>query len=219
MLADNQFDYDPLADADSIRLLFIQPAPRCDGDLQCNMIHTTLSTSGHFTALSYVWGPLQTRGQRRTIWVDRKPVLIGPNLYDALFHLRNEEEPILIWADAICINQLDFRERNHQVYIMRDIYSKAERTVIYLGIDDGGNTLLAAWNFPERECNDRTLVAELPSTAEFEGDLTDVEISVLSRPWSRRVWVFQEVIVSRQPLMQCGWRKTDLVRNSMLGWG
>ncbi len=209
VLADNQFEYDPLEDADSIRLLLIQPAPRGDEDLQCSMIHTTLSTSFDFTALSYVWGtPSQTRDQRRTIWVDRKQVLIGPNLYDALLHLRGEEEPIPIWADAICINQLDFMERNHQVYIMRDIYSKAERTVIYLGADDGGHTLLAAWNFLERECNDRAPIAERPSTGEFGGDISDVEISVLSRPWFRRVWVFQEVIVSKRPLVQCGWRKT-----------
>ena len=209
MLAGNQFEYDPLEGANSIRLLLIQPAPRGDGDLQCNMSHTTLSTSLGFTALSYVWGtPSQTRDQRRTVWVDRKQVLIGPNLYDALLHLRDGEEPILIWADAICINQLDLMERNHQVYIMRDIYSKAERTVIYLGADDGGYTLLAAWNFLERECNDRAPVAERPSTAEFGGDISDVEISVLSRPWFRRVWVFQEVIVSKRPLVQCGWRKT-----------
>ncbi|KAH6696620.1 heterokaryon incompatibility protein-domain-containing protein, partial [Leptodontidium sp. MPI-SDFR-AT-0119] len=146
--------------------------------------------------------------QRQTIWIDRKQVLIGSNLYDALLHIRDEEEPIQIWADAICINQLDFTERNHQVYIMRDIYSKADRTVIYLGADNGGYTLLAAWNFLERECNDRAPVAERPGDAEFRGDISDVEISVLSRPWFRRVWVFQEVIVSKRPLVQCGWRKT-----------
>lgn len=67
---------------------------------------------------------------------------------------------------------------------------------------------MAAWNFLERECDDRSLVAERPSGSEFEGDFSDVEISVLSRPWFRRVWVFQEVVVSKRPLVQCGWRKT-----------
>ena len=209
VLVDNQFEYTPLAEADSIRLLLIQPAPRDNQCLVCSMVHATLSTSVNFTALSYVWEPaLETGFQGRTIWVDLKQVLVGYNLYDALLHLRDERESVLIWADAICINQLDFRERNNQVYMMRDIYSKAETTVIYLGADDGGNTLLSAWNFLERECDDRTLVTEQLCAYEFKGDLNDVENGVLSRPWFRRVWAFQEVVVSKRPLMQCGWRKT-----------
>jgi Heterokaryon incompatibility protein (HET) len=208
-LADNQFDYTPLVDIHSIRLLLIQPAPKGNQILLCSIVHDTLSNSINYTALSYVWG--QTSGttvQRRTIWIDQKQALIGPNLYDALLHLRDEREPVLIWADAICINQLDLRERNHQVLKMREIYSKAETTVIYLGADDGGNTLKAAWNFLENEGNDRMILTEGLATDEFNGDIGDVEISVLSRSWFRRVWVFQEIIVSKRPLMQCGWRQT-----------
>ena len=85
----------------------------------------------------------------------------------------------------MCINQLDFKERNHQVCRMRDIYSKAETTIIYLGADNGGNTLLAAWNFLERECSET--VGKRPLPTAFRGDISDVEISVLTRPWFRRV--------------------------------
>jgi hypothetical protein len=208
-LVDNQFKYEPLEDVDSIRLLFVEPALHGDGGLQCNMIHTTLSTSLAFTALSYVWGtPAQTGYERRVLWIDGKQVLIGLNLYDALLHLRDEKEVLLIWADAVCIDQLNLKERNHQVCKMRDIYSRAETTVIYLGADDGGNTVLVAWNFLERECSDTIPIAEESLPTNFRGDMSNVEISVLSRPWFRRVWVFQEVIVSKRPLVQCGWRRT-----------
>jgi hypothetical protein len=38
-----------------------------------------------------------------------------------------------LWVDAICINQKDVNERGHQVGIMRDVYSKAARVLIWLG--------------------------------------------------------------------------------------
>lgn len=122
--ADVQFEYSTLECVDSLRLLLIQPAPGRGTDLQCNMAHTTLSGPLNFTALSYVWG---APSSRRSVLVDRKQVIIGLNLYDALVHLRGVKNPVLVWADAIMLNQSNLKERNHQVARMRDIYSKAEK--------------------------------------------------------------------------------------------
>jgi hypothetical protein len=38
-----------------------------------------------------------------------------------------------LWVDAICINQEDVLERNHQVQMMRDIYSSADSVAAWLG--------------------------------------------------------------------------------------
>lgn len=39
----------------------------------------------------------------------------------------------MLWIDAICINQSSMEERGHQVQLMGDVYSKAQRTWIWLG--------------------------------------------------------------------------------------
>lgn len=38
-----------------------------------------------------------------------------------------------IWIDAICINQQDDLEKNHQVAMMSDIYQRALRVLVWLG--------------------------------------------------------------------------------------
>jgi hypothetical protein len=39
----------------------------------------------------------------------------------------------MLWVDALCINQEDTTERNHQVMQMGAIYEKAKRVVVWLG--------------------------------------------------------------------------------------
>lgn len=100
---------------------------------------------------------------------------------------------------------------------MRDIYSAASETVIYLGPQDGGNTGCSAWNFLGRHSSwalngsqdrDDTIAARLEEgRIHFRGDIRDVEVDVLSRPWFRRLWVFQEAVVSRYLSIQCGSRR------------
>ncbi|KAF2830838.1 HET-domain-containing protein, partial [Ophiobolus disseminans] len=46
-----------------------------------------------------------------------------------------------LWIDAICINQSDLLERNHQVAQMRDVYTKAESVIAWLGLTQGHEEL------------------------------------------------------------------------------
>jgi hypothetical protein len=203
------FAYPPLLLDDSIRLVLLCRAPKVEDELHIKLVHATLSTitgsstdENSYTALSYFWGPQDIR---KTVHIGSDFLEIGQNLYDALCHLRQQAKDILVWADGVCIDQQNLKERNHQVHYMRDIYSKASKTVVYLG-EDQGNTCLSAWNFLERESSDPELQAGHQSDIEFRGDLNDVENDVLTRPWFSRVWVLQEVVVSTNVLVQCGTR-------------
>lgn len=40
----------------------------------------------------------------------------------ALCHIRHTDKAVVIWADAICINQEDNVEKSYQVSMMKDIY-------------------------------------------------------------------------------------------------
>ncbi|KAK0644150.1 hypothetical protein B0T16DRAFT_392551 [Cercophora newfieldiana] len=47
------------------------------------------------------------------------------NLYDALLQFRRQGSAVLLWADAICINQADPDEKSEQVPPMGEIYRQA----------------------------------------------------------------------------------------------
>lgn len=64
---------------------------------------------------------------------DGQAVTIGAELFDALRRLRLRDRQRTIWIDAICINQNDIIERNVQVQNMREIYSKADNVLIWVG--------------------------------------------------------------------------------------
>jgi hypothetical protein len=55
------------------------------------------------------------------------------NLTRALEDIRLDHGTRVLWVDALCINQEDTRERNHQVKQMGAIYQRAERVVVWLG--------------------------------------------------------------------------------------
>jgi hypothetical protein len=46
------------------------------------------------------------------------------------------DHPLILWTDAVCINQLDADERAHQVTTMRHVYASAVDTWVWLGEDD-----------------------------------------------------------------------------------
>lgn len=58
---------------------------------------------------------------------------IPASLAVALPYLRSLSRPIHLWVDSICVNQSDLNERSQQVGRMSDIYSRAMKTIVWLG--------------------------------------------------------------------------------------
>ena len=60
--------------------------------------------------------------------------LVRPNLAFFLADFAastKEEKPGRLWIDAIAINQQSNEERNHQVQMIRHIYTRAEEVLIW----------------------------------------------------------------------------------------
>ena len=116
-----------------IRLLKLLPT---DGNAKlnfiptCQIFHAALHENPKFVALSYVWGAAT---DLRVILVGNSKVRITKNLYDAMMVLRLPKEELVIWVDALCINQSDNEEKSWQVGLMADIYQKAYKVVAWLG--------------------------------------------------------------------------------------
>ncbi|KAI8313049.1 hypothetical protein K4K61_008949 [Colletotrichum sp. SAR11_59] len=210
------------AEADAIRLLVLYPSHETTAPLSGSLINTTLSAcdsdfANGYLALSYVWGkPASTS----SIHIDGIAVGITDNLAEALTQVRNAYPgaPQRIWADALCINQSDTAEKNRQVPLMGNIYSLAKTTVIYLGplspgidtifkavhdskpkyvtVDAAGNSRIAlAKDVQQLKKFDVKAGSEPPAAAIDE---------LLQRPWFTRVWVTQELLLSRDAWVQCG---------------
>ena len=193
--------YQPLTEADSIRLLLIQPASSPTAEIKCSLLHTTLfqcdhEIIDHYTALSYVWG---TSPMNRIIHVDGYPVNVTPTLEAAIRDLRDETRPLRIWADALCIDQSNILEVNQQVRQMGRIYSTAHHTVIHLGsLTPAAAKVLEA--VPSKTCG-------IYSNLEANSLAHIIELAtseIITLPWFSRVWIFQEMVLSRDLWIQCG---------------
>ncbi|KAK0648369.1 heterokaryon incompatibility protein-domain-containing protein, partial [Cercophora newfieldiana] len=127
----------PLPETSSIRLLFIEPGAFAEPLKVRLEVFPDLETCPPFNALSYTWGDPKLV---ETISCNGTDVSIGKNLADALRRFRASTpnyQHDAIWADALCINQDDLLEKTHQVRLMRRIYQKAGRVLIWLGPDTG----------------------------------------------------------------------------------
>ena len=69
---------------------------------------------------------------------------ITPNLHAALISFRRSDEIGFIWADMLCINQGDDKERSGQVGIMKSIYEIADSVSVWLGNDVESETAIFA---------------------------------------------------------------------------
>ena len=127
-----RFEYQELSRSGrGIRLLELLPSTHHLSKIRpaCRIIHTRLDDNPSFLALSYVWGDEE---DKRVIIVDKRPFRVTRNLYEAMIGLR-ESKSMIIWIDAICINQLDDEEKGWQVSLMGGLYKKASAVIAWLG--------------------------------------------------------------------------------------
>jgi hypothetical protein len=131
----SKYPYLPLdTSVDTIRLLVLMPAPvnkessNVDDRLHCQLIHSTFANPQDYIALSYSWGKDKRYGNE-TISLNGTDFEVRENLYLALYYLRSKTS-IVIWVDAICIDQSNIEERNYQVSVMSLIYARAETVII-----------------------------------------------------------------------------------------
>jgi hypothetical protein len=124
--------YDCLPDR-SIRVLTIQGARQPDAQIQGNIsvAHLDATNLSRFSALSYVWG--SPGDDALSILCGGIIVPVLPNLFSALRELRNKLGTFTIWVDAVCINQDDDRDKERQIPLMAEIYTKSEYVYVWLG--------------------------------------------------------------------------------------
>jgi hypothetical protein len=125
----SEFHHVDLKNTRSFRLIALKSSRR-DGSVCGEIIQTSLDKPPPYEALSYAWG-----GQERDSCMDcdGKTMLVTANCKAALSSLAPSLGKRLLFVDAICINQSSILEKNHQVQLMGEIYSKAYQVIVWLG--------------------------------------------------------------------------------------
>ncbi|KAM0208638.1 hypothetical protein ACHAQI_006841 [Fusarium lateritium] len=129
-----------------VRLLHVKPGSFDDpieGHFRLVSLRDVENGGIDFNALSYCWGDPTEREEiflfsREEEAGEGQPFSIGKSAAQALRRLRHATETLVIWIDAVCINQDDLEERAQQVTLMSQIYSLASIVHIWLGEDNHG---------------------------------------------------------------------------------
>ncbi|KAJ0109981.1 hypothetical protein J7T55_014783 [Diaporthe amygdali] len=125
-----------LLDSKDFRVVRVA-AGRWHDPIRCTLINRKLgeeSKGRPYKALSYVWGSSSVTD---IIFLQDQPIRITLNLFCALLYLRNAEEDIFLWVDALVgfdlITFIYNEERSLQVSIMQLIYKNAEQVIVFMG--------------------------------------------------------------------------------------
>jgi hypothetical protein len=117
-----------------IRLLRLEPGVGPSKEIRASLIKYDLkelkTSAPSFQALSYTWGNTSVA---KNVIINGIKLPVAENLYSFLKDQQEATQCIDLWVDAICINQNDLLEKNHQIPMMNMIYSAARELIIYLG--------------------------------------------------------------------------------------
>ncbi|KAH6713313.1 heterokaryon incompatibility protein-domain-containing protein [Leptodontidium sp. MPI-SDFR-AT-0119] len=227
----------PFNSEEQIRLLTLFPATKATSENEngkTSPLRTSLqpfdwNDTPSYVALSYTWGDAT---QIETILVNDRTLDITASLYEALLHMQTDE-PLLVWVDAICINQKDNQEKTAQVKRMTEIYKAAASVFAWLGpaTDDSDaamaalveigedaieagqlrlsrETMLKLWD-PDPEGLLESVRQPFIDLSERIGvNFPQLEIKSLSeRSYFTRTWIVQEFSVATNLVIACGKRR------------
>ncbi|KAF4636427.1 hypothetical protein G7Y89_g1661 [Cudoniella acicularis] len=226
-----------------IRLITLHASPDFDSPIECSLGHVNLDEKLEYQALSYVWG---NPNACEDIFIDGTTLPATTNLVAALRQIRDATKPLVLWVDAICINQNDVNERNHQVQLMALIYKSASIVFSWLGLaaDDSdlaieyigqmaeeirkqvkGYLVMNGDYLPMVDPSDDGTswvkrVSEYFHARDLEHHALSALEKFLDRPYWKRLWVLQEMVLATELVFLCGsqrlgWEKLDLVTSEV----
>lgn len=121
----------------------------------------------------------------------QRRLAVSRELILALKYLRFPNEDRILWIDALCINQADHEERNHQVQMMSQIYNNATQVCIWLGEDNDDSATAISFIREIMKLENFDSISEKKENAHKWRSL----LLLMQRPWFSRRWVVQVSIV------------------------
>jgi hypothetical protein len=212
MESKNLFQHEPLDHTiQSLRLVHLLPEKAevgLLGTIQCTITHMT--TAARYVCLSYTWDKPYERSHGLhsdgLILINGKEKYVRGNLWNFLYTMWSSaarddavfDPNVGYWIDALCIDQDNTEERNHQVGQMGSIFSRAEFVHVWLGA-----------------CKEENHIRNLLHGGRGRGmdfdwkELVYQQVSLFDRCifnntyWSR-AWIVQEVVLAKRVEVSLG---------------
>ena len=203
---------------DEIRLLEITSVE----PVVCKLSIVSLLDEPEFSALSYTWGDASVT---EPIIVEGQSIAVTTSLIHALKAVyfqwtegccSDDNSGHRIWVDAVCINQPDIQEKNSQIPLMYEIYTSAQRTFCWVGLPTP--ELLGAFDvfaYLFQEIDSRLKMGQ-----EGKNLLQSIDVDLVAlmprmshlffTQYWRRIWIVQEVVLSKEALLVSGTRALSL---------
>jgi hypothetical protein len=126
---------------------------------------------------------------------------VRANLHAALLHLREQNEAVHVWVNAICINQSDPDEKATQMSRIRYICLQASSVYIWFGEGDSDNKI--AFDFLhyilDPGCLNKLLAEPLLTARKWR-----LILDLMHNPRFSRRWTLQEIVFAEGPIVVCG---------------
>lgn len=203
---EDSYEYQALRTVATIRLVKIHPE-RVKGCIACEIYHFDGEEQNNiqYRALSYVWGDPQAT---------RQIFLKGPDdrwrlfpLHENLWQFLNRAWELrlfddLFWTDRLCLDQDNPEEISQQVPRMRTIYSHAELALIWLQLTEREEQcLLEILRRYDQDCTSDTRHGSRQKQSSLDHRTF---WKLYTNPYWTRVWIVQEVVISRKACVACG---------------
>lgn len=199
-LGDTTFQYRHLDSRNSeIRLLRI--LPDVSTRVQYRIFYTSLNVPHDYIAISYAWGDAL---DARLIVLDGHEFPVTTSLWQVLSRIRSVSSAVIVWADAVCINQLDLEERSYQVGLMTMLYQKASMVALWLGPEENNSYDATELLCELAACNgSRTALVSIINDQKRNRHWQAL-VDLFERDYWRRLWVVQEIFNARKATIFCG---------------
>jgi hypothetical protein len=200
--------------------------------IRISLDEVCLGTEPRYEALSYTWATKDGDDRRSScIECEGGELLVTKNCEAALRRLRENDGERILWIDAVCIDQDNIDERNHQVQLMKEVYNTAHQVIIWLSeastdLDeeigrpvsdiymeylDLMGSQIAQLREEGKDGSASPFYQKLGSEA-YRFALNKSQPSPLwrgfqdihNRRWWSRIWVIQEEALSRSAFLVCG---------------
>lgn len=189
--------YEPLDPKSDVRLLILEKGSGTE-PVRCRLTWASFLRKPYYEALSYTWGSALNA---KTIYIQGCPVTIRNNLFQALSALRRKDAGRILWVDAICIDQDNVLERNHQVSLMKQIYAAATEVLVWLGVEaDGSGLAMQQLKMLTQPCG----LWKSLNNSTFEALQ-----SLCNRDYWDRMWILQEIALAKRLTIHCGLESVD----------
>lgn len=172
-----------------------------------------------YIAISYTWGE---DTDHKTLYINGIPIKVRPNCHYALWQVRLHHPNSYVWIDTLCIDQANLSEKSFQVAMMGDIYKSAIRTCACVAPISTHDSLLAQFildvgrlqipfnnkgdedagsDFWNRWCDSHVAV----DVEALRSAVRDFE----ARPYWKRIWIIQELLLSEDIDVLFGAHRAD----------